>query len=74
MSILDGELASQIADALTEADIPLPCVVTRMVQSGPPWEPVLVPEPHACQGLVDSYSVEERGQNSSIAATDRNVC
>jgi hypothetical protein len=73
VSILQGELAAQIASALVEADIPQPCVITRMTVSGPAWEPILTPVAHACSGLVDSYSLVERGQNSSISASDIKV-
>jgi hypothetical protein len=69
-SILKGELAEQIAAALVEASIPVACSVTRNEVSGPPWEPILTPVEHSGQGLVDSYTVAERGLNSTIAASD----
>lgn len=62
MSILQGELAEQIADALTEADIPVDVVVTRTVLTdvnNTPWNPsddVAVATDYPCQGLTDSYS------------------
>lgn len=73
MSILDdGSLATTLTDALSAFDIPMACVVTRMVESGPPFDPVLTPVPHACQGWRDTYSAQDLA-NSSILMTDIKV-
>lgn len=72
MSILDGELATALTDALIGADIPQAAVVTTQETSGPPWEPVTVDVPHNCSGWVDSYETAEiDGEN--ILRSDRKV-
>lgn len=74
VSILEGELAEQIADALAEASIPLSATVTRSVldPESPPWEPTYTTVAYACQGIVDSYSVLERAQ-SNVEVSDVKV-
>lgn len=71
MSILP-DLATELQDALSAFDIPMACVVTRMVASGPPFDPVLTPVPHACQGWRDTYSAQDL-INTAIIATDIKV-
>jgi hypothetical protein len=58
-SILNGELADTISDALLDAGIPLDVVVTRLTPNvgGDPADP---PPPtltdHACKGFADRFS------------------
>jgi hypothetical protein len=71
LSILAGELAQEIADALAEADIPLTAIVTRMEldPASPPWAPTYTAVPYNCTGLVDAYSAIDR-VNAAILITD----
>ena len=69
MSLLEGELANIIGDALVGADIPYDLTVIRMElgQGNPdrPWEPgqpVAVSYP--CKGFTDTYNVHE--QSASV--------
>lgn len=59
MSILDGELADTIADALADADIPIDVTVTREEEIGPgenPWDPPITgPVNYSCKGFVDTF-------------------
>jgi len=76
MSILEGELAETIGDALLDADILLDVVVTRSTPGGgggDPWDP----DPptltdHPCKGFVDSYRSLERA-GTLIEASDVKV-
>jgi hypothetical protein len=75
MSILEGELAETIGDALLGADIPLDLVVTRSTSGGggDPWDPdppTLTDYP--CKGFVDSYTALERA-GTLIEASDVKV-
>ncbi|MFZ5693900.1 MAG: head-tail joining protein [Pseudomonadota bacterium] len=74
MSILEGELASVIADALTEADIPVDVVLTRTTAgSGDPWNPSGgTTETFECRGFADAYRANERA-GTLIAETDIKV-
>lgn len=63
MSLLEGELAEIIGDALVAADIPYTMTIPRLYQEPPPpdwpsWEPwdapVTVVE-HEFQGFIDTY-------------------
>jgi hypothetical protein len=59
MSILSGELAETIGDALIDADIPFDIVITRTFYTeGPnPWEPgEEVSTAYPCRGWVENYS------------------
>lgn len=64
MSILEGDLAQEIADALTGADVPYEIVIPRTTYSEPPpdwptwepWEGDPVTVEHRMQGFIDSYS------------------
>jgi hypothetical protein len=60
VSILEGELAEIIGDALIDADIPFAITVTRSTPGdGPaydPGPPTLTD--HACQGFVDTYAAQ----------------
>ena len=72
MSILEGELAETIADALIEASVPVAVVVTRNEVSGPVWEPIITPVAHDCQGLTVRYTVLERA-HSNVEVSDVKV-
>lgn len=73
MSILEGELAAEIADAM--ADVFIPATVTRMLPGGgPPWDPgPPIADPHTCRGIVDDYDVSLRDGTGIIEVTDRKV-
>ncbi|MDF1599719.1 hypothetical protein PZ895_08005 [Mesorhizobium sp. YIM 152430] len=69
MSLLEGELANIIGDALVSADIPYDVTIIRLTsgESDPstPWipgEPTLTE--YTGKGFVDSYSVFERAASS----------
>jgi hypothetical protein len=74
MSILDGELAETIADALEAADLPLDCVLTRSTPGdGDPWNPDAgTSTDYACKGFTDEYTALERA-DSLIQADDIKV-
>jgi hypothetical protein len=72
LSILDGELADQLTDALTAFDIPQSCVVTVQETSGPEWEPVIVDVPYTCSGWIDNYATIDH-VDSSVQVNDRKV-
>lgn len=60
-SILEGELAATIADALLDADIPFTVTVSRTVlgevDPETPWiEPEEVTTHYACKGFVETFS------------------
>ena len=60
VSILEGELAETIADALTEAAIPYDVVVSRTtsVDPGTPWDPsddTVTVTDYECRGYVDTF-------------------
>lgn len=69
MSLLEGELAQIIGDALIDANIPYDMAIIRM-EPGPgnpdrPWEPgEPVPVPYPCKGFTDTYNVHE--QSASV--------
>jgi hypothetical protein len=62
LSILDSELAEQLADALISADLPTDVVLTRTEQDpeSPPWAPVDIDIDHPCKGWRDTYSAADR--------------
>jgi hypothetical protein len=74
LSILDGELADELTDALDAAGIPYAATVTRMLPGdGPSHNPgPSTPDPHACQGWVDEYDQDHR-DGTLIQANDRKV-
>lgn len=76
MSILDGELAAEVTEAL--ADVFLPATVTRMLPGSTdppyaPWNPgPPTPQNNACLGIVDDYAAHLR-DGTLIQQTDRKV-
>lgn len=72
MSVLDGELADLLTDALTDADIPQSCVVTVQSHSGPDYAPIITNLPHTCKGWADTYAAFELA-DSSVRSDDRKV-
>lgn len=75
VSILDGELAETIADALQDAAIPFAITITRDVpQDSPdpadPLPPITTDFP--CQGFIDSYSAFDIA-NSLVSAGDAKI-
>lgn len=59
MSILEGELAEVIAEALIDADVPFAMSLTRTTITPPPndWTPgTEVTETFQCQGFIETYS------------------
>ena len=62
MSILEGELAATITEALLDADVPFDITVTRTVESEPdpatPWLPgETVTTHYPCKGFIEQYDV-----------------
>jgi hypothetical protein len=57
-SILEGELAATLADALTEAGLPYAVTVSRITPPDPIYggEPTITPYP--CQGWRDQYDLD----------------
>ncbi|MGE0749338.1 MAG: hypothetical protein AB7K64_02010 [Variibacter sp.] len=74
MSVLEGEIAETVADALLEAAIPLDLVLTRTTPGGgDPFDPdPPTSTDYACKGFLDSYSVLERA-GSLIEAGDAKI-
>ncbi len=72
MSVLDGELATILQDALVSAEIPQACVVTTQTVTGPPYDPVITNVDNGALGWVDDYTTLER-VNSSVQLNDRKV-
>ncbi len=77
MSILDGEIAEMVADALESANVPYDLTLTRSTPGEvDPDEPWVVPEPtitaHACRGFVDSYRADQV-DGTVIQRNDRKV-
>ncbi|SDJ34082.1 hypothetical protein SAMN05216338_104665 [Bradyrhizobium sp. Rc2d] len=71
MSILDdGSLATTLTDALSAFDIPMACTITRMEESGPPFDPVITPVDHACMGWIDNYTQLDH-VDSAVQINDR---
>lgn len=76
MSILDGEIAAEVFEALE--DVFLPATVTRMLPGStePPWAPwnpgPPTPQHNACLGVVDDFAAHLR-DGSMIQQTDRKV-
>jgi len=72
LSILDGELAATLTDALIEADIPGALVIRRQETSGPPWDPVTSDVDYNCMGWIDDYDAASRA-GSLVQQNDRKV-
>ena len=72
MSLLDGDLAADIAEAMD--DVAQGCIITRMLPGdGPPHNPGdPVPDPHACKGYVDDYDLDQI-DGTLIQENDRKV-
>lgn len=60
-SILEGELAGQVADALSVARVPMALtIVVTIPGGGPPYDPdPPTYEGHTCQGWPESYADDE---------------
>lgn len=74
MSILDGDIADTIADALVNAGLPLDCVLSRTVPGEPDPETPWIPgEPittnYDCRGWVDRFT-EDWEAGTAILAGD----
>lgn len=76
MSILEGELAEIIGEAIGGADLFYAATLTRTtVTGGDPWDPgsgVETTVTFPCQAFEDTYSIFER-QNTLIQAGDVKV-
>ncbi|KIZ37085.1 MULTISPECIES: hypothetical protein [Rhodopseudomonas] len=72
ISILDGDLADQLTDALIAADIPQSAVLTVQELSGPEWDPTYTDVPYDCLGWVDNYAQIDH-VDSSVQVNDRKV-
>lgn len=77
MSILDTDIAEQIADTLTNAGLPLDVVLSRTAPGEPdpetPWIPgTPVTTNYPCKGWLDHYEAAEL-VNTTILATDVKV-
>lgn len=63
MSILEGDIAEWVADALVSADLPYPMTIPRLHQEPPPpdwpswqeWTAPITTVEHEFQGFVDVY-------------------
>lgn len=73
-SILEGELASQVADALSVARVPYALtIVVTIPGGGPDYDPdPPTYEGHACQGWSESYADDEV-DGTRIEMTDTRV-
>ena len=71
-SILDGELADTLVDALNIARIPQTLNIVRRVvdPNSPPWDPTSVEATYSCSGWVDTYTATEIGAGA-VQASDR---
>lgn len=78
MSLLEGELAEIIGDALEAAELPYDLVLTRDVpgSTAPPYSPWSPGPPtiqtHNCRGLVDDYRADQR-DGTLIQINDRKI-
>jgi len=78
MSLLEGELADIINDALEGADLPFDLTLTREVPGStePPYSPWNPGPPttatHACRGFVDDYRADQR-DGTLIHLNDRKI-
>lgn len=76
-SILDDEIAATIADALTNAGLPLDVTLVRTTPGTPDPETPWIPAPpivtnHACKGWTDRFT-EEWQAGTAILAGDVRV-
>lgn len=71
-SILEGDMAAQLTDAITSAGLPYTITVTRITTSGPSYDPVQVETPHEGQGWRDNYSLDTV-DGTLIRASDARV-
>lgn len=76
MSILDTDIAEQIADALTSAGLPLDVTLVRTTPGTPDPETPWIPAPpvvtnHACKGWRDRFSNEYEASSSILAGDVR---
>ena len=55
VSILQGELADILSDAIESAGLPYAVTVTRTTTSGPDYDPVVTETPYEGQGWQDQY-------------------
>lgn len=65
-----ADLADDIFDALSDECVEV--IVTRMIESGPPHNPTLTPEPHSGSGFTDDFRLDDVN-GSLIQATDRRI-
>ena len=72
MSILSGDLASLLTDALTEFEIPQCSTIQRKTLTGPNYDPIVTMVDHPCNGWVDTYSTSER-LAGDVLVNDRKV-
>jgi len=74
VSILDGELAELIFDALESADVPYDLMLIRSVPgNGPPHNPgPPTTQTHGCRGFVDDYRADQR-DGTIIQVNDRKI-
>lgn len=76
VSILDGELADTIADALSYAAIPYDISIARSVTTGgdpaDPGSGTTVTTNYACQGWIDTYTAFDIA-NSLVLAGDAKI-
>jgi hypothetical protein len=71
-SILDGELAETLVDALDNARLPQAMSITReeVDPESPPWDPSSITVSYACRGWVDEYKATDR-LDGSVSVNDR---
>lgn len=75
-SILDGDIAEQIADALTGAGLPLDVTLVRTTPGTPDPETPWIPAPpivtnHACKGWTDRFTEEWQAGTAILAGDER---
>lgn len=56
VSILEGELADALADAIESAGLPYAVTVTRTTTSGPAYDPVILETPYVGKGWRDQFN------------------
>lgn len=77
MSMLEGEIAEIVSDALESANLPIDIVVSRTTAADPdpstPWIPgTPTTVNYACRGFVDDYRADQI-DGSVIQRNDRKV-
>jgi hypothetical protein len=77
VSILEGELAADIAEALLAAGLAIDLTITRnevVAPGGAPWEPpITAPVDHACKGWPDQWTEAELA-GTRVLSSDVKVC